>query len=180
MFQGGLGRFCLSSLSFCFYLPFGVFKFRLVKLSEGVVELNEGDHSCAPLRTEEPQHNQRNTFRKWKQRMRSKRKWRWRWTSRSRWDTCVFVSFVSATHCSLLVICFKQDDQRPCLALPRQRQRQGTRITSGTVRAARVKLLLVSLPFASYVASLFLCLFAGLLVSWLLVLLVAGSLGRPR
>ena len=68
----------------------------------------------------------------------------------------------------------------PCLALPCQRQHQGTRITSGTVRAARVKLLLVSLPFASYVASLFLCLFAGLLVSWLLVLLVAGSLGRPR
>ena len=49
-----------------------------------------------------------------------------------------------------------------------------------SIRATSVKLLLASLPVASHVASLFLCLFAGLLVSWLLVLLVAGSLGRPR
>ena len=112
LFQGGLGRFCLSSLSLCFYLPFGVFKFRGVKLSEGVVEVKEGDHSCAPLRAAEPQHNQRNTLRKWKQRTRSRRKWRWGWKSRSRWDTCVFVSFASATHCSLLLF-FKQDDQHP-------------------------------------------------------------------
>ena len=56
-----------------------------------------------------------------------------------------------------------------------------------SVRATSVKLLLVSLPFANDVVSLFVCfvafwfsLWPSVLVSWLLVLLVAGSLGRPR